>query len=214
MTVIACIYWGIKIVKQSKVKHAGVHFMLLIIWFLALSTAIITIMYEAGNYKWHNGMSESIPVNNNNTIYLNIQPSDLKISNNPLKIYYDKDNNQFYGKPDLFIRKSYDGNTKLEIRKQSQGRNKLAAFHYAENIKYEINIADSLIILNHYFTIEPKDDWKNQQLDIFLYVPENTIIIFDESLCHTDIVVIPRRSGHDGNACKWIVTREGIKALD
>jgi hypothetical protein len=214
MTVIACLYWGIKIIKQSKVKHVGLHFILLVIWFLSLSTAIITIVYESRNYKWYNEVSESIHINTNDTIYLNIQISDLKISNNPLKIYYDKDNNRFYGKPDLIIRKSCDGNTKLEIRKQSQGHNKLAAFHYAENIKYEINIADSLITLNHYFTVEPHDKWKNQQLDILLYVPENTVIIVDKSLYYSDIVVSPRRSRYDGNTCKWIMTSKGITALD
>jgi phage shock protein PspC (stress-responsive transcriptional regulator) len=209
LTVLACLFWGVKMIAHSKVKHVKWHIALLIIWLLTIPTVIITSVYEARNYKHYNNTNAAVNVKTSDTIYLDMYSSELKISNN-FRIYYDREESCFYGKPKIFIRKSIDGNVKLETEKGSLGKNKLMAFEYAESIGYEIGVQDSLITFAPYFSVDPEWEWKFQHMNVYLYVPENTVIIFSESLCHADIV--KSRSGHN-YSCKWIMTKKGLKAL-
>jgi phage shock protein PspC (stress-responsive transcriptional regulator) len=217
LTVFACFYWGIKILSRSKVTHGKLQGILAIIWFLAIPTGFVTILYEANNYKWNNETNEVITINANDTIYLTMKPSPLKISNNPLEVYYDRENNRFYGKPDLYIRKSDDCTTIVEIRKKARGKNRLDAFHYAEDIVYDIDTNDSTIAVSPYFTVAPQDKWKFQELKIILYVPENTVIIANDSLCNDKILRNWFYSCDHAYiyTSKWIMTKNnGLKAIN
>jgi hypothetical protein len=127
--------------------------------------------------------------------------------------YFDNENNRFYGKPEMYIYKS-DGMSKLQIVRTSRGRNNHKAFKYANDIDYQFEVENSRITFASFYTVEPLNGWKDQRLRIILSVPENTVIIVDESLCYSDIIIRPRRSRHDGNVCKWIVTEEEIRATD
>jgi phage shock protein PspC (stress-responsive transcriptional regulator) len=210
LTVLACLYWGIKIIAHSRVKHVKWHITLLIIWLLTIPTVIITFAYEAGNYKHYNKTYESVTITASDTLYLDMPAPELKLSNN-FRIYYDREEGHFYGKPDIFIRKSIDGNVKMEIIKDARNRNKHVAFDNAENIEYGFGVRDSLITFSPYFSVDPPEVWKFQHVDVVLYVPENTVIIFSKSLCHADIVRLWSRRGY---SCKWIMKKDGLKAMN
>ncbi|MDR2383098.1 MAG: PspC domain-containing protein [Prevotellaceae bacterium] len=212
LTVAACIYWGIKAITGHKVKYPQIHIVLLIIWFVFIPVIMIYFAREVGNYFGYNKLVKTIPVETCDTVYLSLHSSDLEISDYFSESYFDNENKRFYGKPEIYINKS-ERKSKLQIEKISRGKNNQKAYKLANDIDYKFDVHNSQIIFSPYFTVEPLRDWKNQRLKIVLSVPENTIIIVDESLCYSDIIVRPRRSGHDGNACKWIMTREGIKAL-
>ena len=46
---------------------------------------------------------------------------------------------------------------------------------------------DSLLTFAPYFTVIPQDRWKFQTLDVTLFVPEGTVIIFDKMMFHDRI---------------------------
>jgi hypothetical protein len=213
LTVAACIYWGIKAITGSKVKYPHIHIILLIIWFLTIPVMTATFIREAGNYIGYNKSTKTFNINACDTIYLNMNPSEVAIPDNLSGAYYDGESKCYYGKPDMYIRKS-DDKSKLKITKTSRGRNNREAFEYVGDIVYDFDVENSQITVSPYFTVDQINKWKNQRLEIVLYVPENTVVIVDESLCYTNIIVKPRLSEHDGNTCKWIMTHEGIKALD
>jgi phage shock protein PspC (stress-responsive transcriptional regulator) len=210
LTVAAFLYWGIKMITYTKVKYVKCHIALFIIWLLIIPAGIVTAGRAVVTYQWHNKTYETVAVMAGDTIYLNMLRPELRLSNN-FQIYYDRQNTCFYGKPDIFIRKSDDKNVRLEIVKGSQGRNKFAALEYAERIVYEIDVRDSLIVFPSYFMVEPKGEWKFQQLDIFLYIPENTVIIVNKSLCDSGILkYLPQHNP----AGKWIMTKEGLETVN
>jgi hypothetical protein len=213
LTVAACMYWGIKAITGAKVKYPPVHVVLLIIWFITIPVIVTYLVREAGNYFGYNESIKTTYLNDCDTIYLNLKPSDLEISDDMFGLYFDDDGNRVYGKPKLYIRKSAD-KTKLQLVMASRGKNKHAAFKSASDIDCKIEVKNSQITVPPYFTIGHLNKWRNQRLKIILFIPENTVIIVDESLCYSGIIIRPRRSGHDGNACKWIMTKEGIKAID
>jgi phage shock protein PspC (stress-responsive transcriptional regulator) len=213
LTVAACIYWGIKAITGYKVKYPQIHVILLIIWFVSIPVIATYVVREAGNYFGYNQSVKTTYISACDTIYLNLQPSDLETLDYQFETYFDDENDCFYGKPEIYIRKS-EGKSKLQIVRTSRGRNNHAAFKHANEIDYKFEAENSRIILSPYFTVEPLNRWKNQRLKIILYVSENTVIIAGESLCYSGIIIHPRRFGHYSDACRWIVTREGIKAID
>jgi hypothetical protein len=201
------------------VKYPPMHVVLLIIWFITIPVIVTYLIREAGNYFGYNESIKTTQIDDYDTIYLNLKPSDIEISDYMFgtyfdnNTYFDNDDNRVYVKPKMYIRKNTD-KPKLQFVRTSRGKNKRTAFRLANDINYKVEVENSQITIPPYFTIEPLNEWKSQQVKIILFIPENTVIIVDESLCYSDIIVNPRQSGHDGNACKWIMTKEGIRALD
>jgi phage shock protein PspC (stress-responsive transcriptional regulator) len=212
LTVAACIYWGVKAITGTKVKYPQIHIVLLIIYFIIPSVIGTQIFREAGNYFGYNKSVKTIPVNTGDTVYLTLKSTDLETLGYPSGGYFDDENNRFYGKPEMHIYlNENDGISKLQIIKTSRGKNKHTALKYANDINYQFDVENSQITFSPYFTIDPLNDWKNQRLEITLSVPENTVIIIDETLCYSDIIKF--HSGHDGHPCAWIMTKRGLKAL-
>ena len=183
LVIFALLFWGVKLMAGFHVKHKLLHVMLFVLWLAAIVTGIVTCVAQASHFYWRNDyIAETRILAPSDTLFLAMKPSNLKISNNPLEIYFDKDHRCFYGKPNLNIRKSDDSQIKLTFERESQGESKRAAYRYAENINYSVDVRDSLLTFNPYFTVTPKDKWKFQTLDMTLYVPVGTVIIFDKTM--------------------------------
>ena len=181
--IFALLFWGVKMMAGFQVKHKLLHVMLFVLWLAAIVTGVITCIAQVRNFAWRNEyVAETRLLAASDTLYLAKAPSKLEISNNPLEIYFDKRNRCFYGKPNLDIRKSEDGQTKLIFKRESQGESKWAAYRYAENISYSVDVRDSLLTFDPYFAVVPRDKWKFQTLDATLYVPVGTVIIFDKTM--------------------------------
>jgi phage shock protein PspC (stress-responsive transcriptional regulator) len=182
--VFALLFWGSKLIVGSTIKHRLVHVALTVLWITAIVTIIITGISQARNFAWHNDqMVETRQLANADTLYLSLATSKLQISNNPMEIYFDKDSSRFYGKPNLYIQKSNNEQIWIKFDRNSQGESKRAAYRYAESIDYLIDVHDSSLRFDPYFTVSPPDKWKFQTLDVFLYVPEGTVIIADQAFC-------------------------------
>ena len=206
MFIFALLFWGVKLISGIKVRHKLLHVSLFILWMLIFFMGIMVCISTARSFAWRNEqIVETLQITSADTLYLALSPSKLQISNNPMDIYYDKDNSCFYGKPILNIQKSDDGQTRLRYRRESQGENKRAARQHAENITYLVNVHDSLLLFDPFFTVIPQDRWKFQTLDMTLYVPEGTIVVADEALCNDRILgrYWRWRSSED---CIWVMT--------
>jgi len=183
MVIFAFLFWGVKLMVGFHVKHKLLHVMLFVLWLAAIVTGIGTCVAQASNFYWRNDyIAETRLLAPSDTLFLAMAPSNLQISNNPLEVYFDKDHRCFYGKPNLNIRKSDNGQIKLMLERESQGESKRAAYRYAENISYSVDVRDSLLIFDPFFTVVPQNKWKFQTLDMTLYVPVGTVIIFDKTM--------------------------------
>ena len=179
----ALIFWGLKLAIGFKVKYKMMHLALSILFIGVIITAIVTSVAQARDFAWNNSpVAEMRELNASDTLYLSLAPSNLQLSNNPVEVYFDKENLRFYGKPNIHIRKSDDGQTKLRLNRESQGESRRAARQYAENISYSVDVRDSLLVFDPYFTVTPQDKWKFQTLDVTLYVPIGAMIVIDETL--------------------------------
>ncbi len=216
LLIFAFLFWGIKLITGFKIKHKLLHVALSVVWIAAIVTGIIVGISQARNFAWRNDqIVETRQIKPAGTLHLAVKSSQLYISNNPMDVYFDKDNKCFYGKPDLRIWKSDDGQTKLRFNRESQGESKRAAYQYAENITYNVEIRDSLLTFDPYFMVTPQDKWKFQTLDVVLYIPVGTIIIADDTLCNDRILGRWSRWHFFNNNCTWVMTEDnGLQPLD
>ena len=179
----ALIFWGLKLALGFKVKYKMMHLALSILFIGVIISAIVTSVAQARDFAWNNTpIAEMRSLNASDTLYLSLAPSNLQLSNNPMEVYFDKENLRFYGKPNIHIQKSDDGQTKLRLNRESLGESRRAARQYAENITYTVDTRDSLLIFDPYFTVTPQDKWKFQTLDLTLFIPVGDMIVIDETL--------------------------------
>ena len=215
LTIFAVFFWGAKLISGFRVKHKLLHVGLAVLWIAAIVTGIVVCISQVRNFAWRNDpIVETRQIASHDTLYLALAHSELQISNNPVDVYFDKETRYFYGKPTLRINKSDDSQTKLEFSRRAQGANKRNAYHYAENIDYSVIISDSALIFAPFFMVNPHDRWKFQTLNITLYVPEGTVIIADEALCHHDRILGAwfRRRAND---CISIMTEnKGLQRIE
>ena len=95
---------------------------------------------------------------------------------------YDNDVKKLYStKIKVDIRKSDSDNAYLKIRKEAQGRSKLQANEFAEQIEYKFNLSEKNLLLDGYFLTEFNNKFKEQEVELTLYLPEDAIIYIDKS---------------------------------
>jgi Putative stress-responsive transcriptional regulator len=207
LLIFAFLFWGVKLITGFKVKSKWLHVSLFFLWIAAIIIGFVVCLAETRNYAWRNEqIVETRPIVSTDTLYISAKPSQVRLSNNPLEIYFDKDNQCFFGKPYLRIYKSEDNQTRLRFSRNSQGQSKLAAYKYAEDITYNVDINDSLLIFDEFFSVKPHDKWKFQSLQTTLYVPVGTVIIAD------DAIINARFSGNlfrwPHNQRNWVMTED------
>lgn len=69
----------------------------------------------------------------------------------------------------------------VKIRKESQGKNRLNANIDAEAIEYQFNLTDKNLLLNGYFLSDFKNKFKEQIVEITVYLPINSVVYLDRS---------------------------------
>ena len=201
LMVFAVLFWGMQLMTGFKVKQKLLHVALAVLWISTIVTGIVVCFTQARNFAWSNeNIVETLQIAPSDTLYLALAPTKMQISNNPMEVYFDKENSCFYGKPNLHVQRSDDEQIRLRLSRKSQGESKRDAYQYAENIIYSVDIRDSLLTFEPFFTVIPSDRWKFQRLSITLYVPAGTVIIVDNALCSDR--VLGRRFYRN---CTWVM---------
>lgn len=104
----------------------------------------------------------------------------------------------------------------IKIRKESSGKSRLNANNNAESIEYQFNLANKNLLLNGYFLTEFKNFNKEQQVNITIYLPKNTVIHLDKST-RTFLDDVDNVQGiHDRDMPKnfFRMTDDGLLCLD
>lgn len=74
----------------------------------------------------------------------------------------------------------------IQIEKKAEGKSFQVARERAEKIKYSFKIEGNQLILDNYLITDIKNKYRNQEIEIFLYLPEGTLIKPDMSVQNYD----------------------------
>ncbi|WP_439128009.1 PspC domain-containing protein [Polaribacter sp.] len=161
------------------------------IWLIAL-LAIIFTGIEFGTT--HANYGKSIEKNE-----LNIAKKDtliLKMVNDD-SIYYRHNLRRTYSKQEVEINntvkvysnylrvdveKSNSDKAYFVIQKESYGRTSIKARKNAEKINYDYNITGNSVVLDAFFLSEIKNIFKDEEIRITFFIPEQTTVYFDNSI--------------------------------
>jgi phage shock protein PspC (stress-responsive transcriptional regulator) len=236
LPMLAFIYWGVKMIFWFKARDGILSLVGFLLWVLACA-ALSVMLFSEGISFAHNGktITQTILTNTPDTLYIRIdhKASDLKydkelsIPDEDYTIYMNDSLRQLFIPPRLQLNIAEENNVKVEIDKRSSGKTRSDAVRKAESILYNSKINNDTIWLDEYFTLPSGSKWTADFVNVNLFIPENTVLYFDntsENLFHNVIRIglvednVVTHSHYDdstepwelGNKY-WILTEDGLK---
>ncbi|MCD8411499.1 PspC domain-containing protein [Tenacibaculum finnmarkense] len=182
---------GLRILSPSVKKlNTTTVFTLLGVWLISLFSIgfsgieyATTHAYNGTNVSKHDitytkEQPLKIRVVNDDNIYSNHYLSNRNNAENvvvnDIKMKYSNDIN-------IDVRKSETGIAYIEIKKTSEGKKRNNANDNAKEIEYHFKITNNTIVFDAFFLSAYKNTWKDEEIKATLFIPENTIIYFEDS---------------------------------
>lgn len=182
---------GLKLlISNLKSMGSSVKIVLLILWVLSIIGLSVIGIQQATEtaYKGSFIEEENLVIKKRDTLYLTMKADkqfgyDLRRSRDP-KIKYGADNNRVIYLNDIriAIKSIPDSIGRIVIEKKAEGNNHLNAKQRAEAIDYDYSFQNNTISLNGFFTTNPDNKYREQQINIVLYLPEGSVLSADDNV--------------------------------
>ncbi|NER14108.1 PspC domain-containing protein [Leptobacterium flavescens] len=183
-------YLGLKILVNN-LKSIGniAKFSLLGLWLMSVVGLFIMGVRQASEHAYTGStvVKEELYLADQDTLHIKMNDSnnysDHYYRDSRFDIVVDRnDNERIYSEDVIFnIRQSEDSLAYINIRKEADGRNFKSARNRAENIEYNYELKDNTLILDDFLTTPLENKFRDQEIRISIYVPEGTVIVFDDS---------------------------------
>ncbi|MDO6760353.1 PspC domain-containing protein [Tamlana sp. 2_MG-2023] len=210
-------YLGLKILINN-LKSIGniAKFTLLGLWIISIICLIIFGIRQASEHAFNESYIEKteLPVTANDTLIVKMVHShkfNSKRRHDDFKLTHDDNGNKILYSADIriMVKSTTDTIATLAVIKNADGRSFDAAISRAKNIDYHFDFKNNTLLLNSYLTTHIKNKFSDQEVDIILYLPENTVVYFNSN---TEDYIHYRT--HDGHLVSNKSTNHFIKILD
>lgn len=167
---------------------------LLAIWLISVSLAIAIGIKQATAFAVDGRVVQKETIN--------LKPTDTLLIKFKHNDYFAKnihDNNDFkitldsIGKDVIYsnnvsfkIAQTDEKSAYIQIEKEAKGATLFEAKKRAEKIKYSYKIVGNQLILDNYLLTELKEKFRNQEIEITLFLTKGTLLKMDESMAHYD----------------------------
>lgn len=176
----------------SNMKSIGnyVKYTLLAIWIISLASCIylgIKQFNEIG-YNGKTAQKEQVNIQPTDTLYVKMRFNDFFAKNvhqrESNKLVQDENNNEIIYSNNVRIHLMHTDETipYVQIEKEADGKSYKDAKSRAEKINYNFDIQGNRINLDNYFTTAFENKFRNQEVHVYLYLPEGTFLYPDESI--------------------------------
>ena len=186
---------GLKLlVTNMKSLGAAAKYSLLAIWIFAVG-ALVVIGIKQSTESAFEGKTVQKEV-------INIQPTDtlqIKFVSNDFfskNVYEHEDfvftqdsakNEVIYSNQIRFEIKSTDkAQAYLQIEKLADGKSFKEANERAEKIKYGFKVVGNQLLLDNFLLTEMASKYRDQHVELYLYLPKGTVFVADETVQHFD----------------------------
>jgi phage shock protein PspC (stress-responsive transcriptional regulator) len=182
---------GFKLLSPS-IKSIGniAKYTLLALWLIAIGILISIGIKQATEFAVSGRIikKETIALKENDTLYIKFKHNDYYAKNinehNDFMITQDSSNaNVIYSNQvRISILKTDEKLPYLQIEKEAKGKSLSEARKTAETIKYGYKIVGNQLILDNYLLTDFKNKYRDQEVELFLYLPEGTLLKPDSSV--------------------------------
>ncbi|MFV9550227.1 PspC domain-containing protein [Algibacter sp. PT7-4] len=211
-------YLGLKILINN-LKSIGniAKFSLLGLWLFSMIALVVIGIRQASEHAFEEIYTEKteLHITANDTLNIKMAGNDnfnadryrhdrfkLAYNDNGDKVLYSSD-------VDIIVKSTTDSVAKIAIRKRADGRDYEKAIERAKNINYNFDIKNNTLILDSYLTTHPNNKFSDQQIDVVLYLPENSVAYFNNTTKNH----LHYRT-YDGNIVSRDYTNHFIKILN
>lgn len=184
-------YLGLKILINN-LKSIGqiAKFSLLGVWLITVIGLVIIGVKQASEYSEDGTIqqTETLNVTARDTLYLNMAFNNSyskqfgRHSNSWKPVYDHKDAKLLYMTAvGLNLRSTKDSLASIRIEKSARSNTYQNAKRKADNIRYNYVIFNNTLTLDGYLTTAFENKYRDQEVVITLYIPENTVLFADRS---------------------------------
>ncbi|MGV6829526.1 MAG: PspC domain-containing protein [Flavobacteriales bacterium] len=162
---------------------------LFVIWLVSIiALAVIGIRQavEQG-YDGEVIIEKNLPISSNDTLKIAMVANKnyeykVRRSGN-FEIKYNDANEKLIYSNDirLIVRSTSDSIAKIVIEKKAEGKSFLNAKETAQAINYNYSINNNNLSLDGYFTTDVSNKYRNQEIEIIVYLPEGTVLYADNN---------------------------------
>lgn len=182
---------GLKLmVNNMKSIGSPIKYSLLAIWIFAVA-ALIFVGIQQSTERAFDGKTvtkETINIQPNDTLNIKFVSNDFfsKDIYNHEDFMFTQDslkNEVIYSNEiKFFIKKTDKPQPYLQIERLAEGKSFVEANQRAEKINYNFKVVGNTLILDNYLLTEMASKYRNQNVELYLYLPVGTIFKADESV--------------------------------
>jgi hypothetical protein len=226
LPMLALIYWGVKMIFWFNARDGIISLIALVVWVMTIAVLAIILFNEGTSFAQTGKITEeSVLSGKSDTLYVTTRQkiADLKydkqisLPHEEYSVFLNEEKKELYIRPYLSVDRSDDKTTRVEIRKRSTARTEMEAIKKTEGLIYNYSLRNDTLNINEYFTIPAGRKWSADNIGIQLYVPEGTILKFDEAsrvLVHShfhDRYEDYYESRWESGTGKWVMTEDGLE---
>ena len=220
---IMLIYNGIKLIFGIKTRIRFVGISALSLWFAGLILCVIVMVSTLNNFSYKsvktNKIALTTPGDNILNVYIKNNPGTDSLSEyspefmlGHWNMVADNDKTLRFGIPELVVTKSDNDLYQMVIYASAKGKKKEEADTHIRQIKFNYVQNDTALILDPFFTLPEKENWRDQDIRIVLKVPVLKGIYLSSST--GEMLQYENRDNEyeqELQGKKWIMTDNGLK---
>ncbi|MFW5663678.1 MAG: PspC domain-containing protein [bacterium] len=175
---------------RPRLKALGI--ITLIFWLLGIGMVVFAGLSGVRNIMHHYNFEEDHQVEQitGDRIYLNMneemagtyQLYEHSGNLNDWQVMWHEGEFKAAGIPTLNIRTANNDMTSMIISTEARGYSQQAAIEHTSSIDYNFRQQDSLLVFDPLFLYDQEDGWRNQKVQIELYVPADKTVVLPKEL--------------------------------
>jgi len=217
---------GLRILSSSiKQISKPTSLTLLGIWVIALLTMIFTGIEYGTSHVSDGQYVKKITLNSieKDTISIKMINDDeiyyrhnLRRTSGKQEVEIDGINKIYSNNIGVDVKKSNSNKAYIILQKESSGKTRYNANWNAEKIDYKYEIINNTIVLDAYYLSNFKNIWKEEEVNITVYIPEGNTVYFDHSTKNFLDDVKNETDIYDNDMVNhhFIMTNETLKCTD
>jgi phage shock protein PspC (stress-responsive transcriptional regulator)/DNA-dependent RNA polymerase auxiliary subunit epsilon len=219
--VIALIYAAIKLLFKVKTNNKAIGLSLVALWVSGVVLSFYVGSVTLSDFKATQKTRETIPVKNNNTLYLNTITEDDNVYGEYQFPPTDSDiwiesERVFYHNLTVDVLPSKGNNIELIVERSADAKSRKLAKERAEKISFTYALTDSLLKISPYIDFKIEDRLRNQKVKVHIMLPIGAKIVLQEGSENViyDIKNVTNEYDLDMVGETWIMLENGLNCLD
>ncbi|TBW28923.1 PspC domain-containing protein [Gramella sp. KN1008] len=180
---------GLKILVKNLRSIGRIALLTLLgVWLLSVIGLSVIGISQATHRAFDSDVAstEKLTIAPTDTLFLRMRHnSELSRKNwrsSDFRIAYENGNKLLVGNDiRLIVKSTKDSLAKMEIVKSAEGKDYQDAQTRAENINYSTSLIGNELLLNSYFTSDSSYGYRDQEVQVTLFLPEGTTLYADEN---------------------------------